>query len=96
MSSRGVLISRDSLESESDFHVSNDYPSSPPARTPKTPISPRSPRSPVWQDARDYFVTKGNNISVSVTPDQVKTDLLIRFLGIYLHLFEYFELRFDM
>lgn len=82
MSSRGVLISRDSLESESDFQLSNDYPSSPPARTPKTPRSPRSPRSPVWQDARDYFVTKGNNISVSVAREHINTELLIRFLGI--------------
>lgn len=50
MSSRGVLVSNDSIDSLTDF----------PIERPLTPRTPKTPRSPQPQNARDYFSHRGN------------------------------------
>lgn len=50
MSSRGVLVNNDSIESMDDF----------PTERPVTPRTPRTPRSPLPYSARDYFHLRGN------------------------------------
>lgn len=50
MSSRGVLVKNDSMESLTDFPI---------VERPLTPRTPKSPRSP-QPYARDYFSLRGN------------------------------------
>lgn len=51
MSSRGFLVSNDSMDSLTDFPI---------VERPITPRTPKSPRSPQPQYARDYFNLRGN------------------------------------
>lgn len=59
MSSRGVLVSNDSMESVDDFPII-ERPLTP--RTPKSPL-PKSPKSPLPMNARDYFSLHRGNVN---------------------------------
>lgn len=69
MSSRGVLVNNDSIESLTDFPTNFERP--------LTPRTPKSPKSPLPYNARDYFSHRGN-VKMDKTQSNKKIQIFVK------------------